>query len=71
MSTRPVSPHEKAFVQRQAGNRFNVTPETIAKVTKQRNKAIGFKPMTARLMEASGRRSFVPGQRRPSPAPSR
>jgi hypothetical protein len=48
-----------------------VTPETIEKITRKRNGAIGFKPLTARLMEASGRRSFVQGQRRPAPAPAR
>lgn len=62
MNSRPVSPHEKAFAQRQAGARFNVTKDNFPK----RRRVTAYKPVLTRLMEASGRRAFKAGQRRPS-----
>jgi len=64
MANRAVSPHEKAFLQRQSQGRFNVDATTLPK--KSKKAPLGYKPMMARMMESSGRRSLVPGQKPPA-----
>lgn len=50
------SPHERNWMQRMSAGRFNVVPGAQRTgVQKRRSDPLGFKPVTQRMMEASGR----------------